>query len=143
MKEDYMKSSNLGTMYRLSFTCAYTKAKEGNNWIIYYNDRWDNKKRIPNKQLLGEKETGKIYDKLKIDVERVFGFLKAHLCFTRFSVRSKERNENELGFAFMEVNIRKLTSRAASISTDFKNKGSKKISVTIFLVTEILFCVRD
>jgi transposase len=74
-----------------------------------------------------EKDTGKIYGKRKIDVEPVFGFLKAHLCFTRFSVRSIQKVENELGFALMAVNIRKFTARTASISGNFKNIRSKKI----------------
>ncbi|WP_254391729.1 IS1182 family transposase [Terribacillus sp. DMT04] len=115
-----------------------TKAKEGNNRKIYYNERWE-KQKAYTQQLLSEKETGKIYGKRKIDVEPVFGFLKAHLCFTRFSVRSKEKVENELGFAFMAVNIRKFTARSASIVRNSKNIRSKKISVTIFLVTEIFF----
>lgn len=59
------------------------------------------------KRLLSEKETGKIYGRRKIDAEPVFGFLKANLCFTRFPERGKEKVENELGSAFMEVNMRK------------------------------------
>ncbi|MFD2628653.1 transposase, partial [Oceanobacillus kapialis] len=34
--------------------------------------------------------------KRKIDVEPVFGFLKANLRFTRMSVRGKSKVENEL-----------------------------------------------
>jgi len=37
----------------------------------------------------------------KIDVETVFGFLKANLRFTRFSVRGKSKDENEMGLALM------------------------------------------
>src|SRR5690606_36547352 len=48
---------------------------------------------------LSEEETGKLYKKRKIDVEPVFGFLKANLSFSRFSVRRKSKVENELGFA--------------------------------------------
>jgi transposase len=46
-------------------------------------------------------------------VEPVFGFLKANLRFTRLSrlsVRGKEKVKNELGFAFMAVNLRKITA---------------------------------
>jgi len=45
-------------------------------------------------KLLGE-TTGVIYRKRKIDVEPVFGFLKANLRFTRFSVRGESKVENE------------------------------------------------
>lgn len=43
----------------------------------------------------------------KIDVEPVFGFLKANLGFTRFSVRGKQGVKSELGFVLMAVNLRK------------------------------------
>ncbi|WP_156482263.1 transposase, partial [Bacillus sp. VT 712] len=47
----------------------------------------------------------------KMDVEPVFGFLKANLGFTRFSVRGKSKVENETGLALMAVNIRKYVAR--------------------------------
>lgn len=87
-----------------------TKAKEGNNRKIFYIERWEQQKAYA-KQLLSEKETGKIYGRRKIDVEPVFGFLKANLRFTRFSVRGKEKVKNELGFAIMAMNMRKYTAR--------------------------------
>ncbi|AHN24308.1 hypothetical protein T479_13620 [Lysinibacillus varians] len=43
------------------------------------------------------------------DVEPVFGFLKANLRFTRFSVRRKSKADNEMGHALM-VNLRKFTA---------------------------------
>ena len=49
-------------------------------------------------------KTGAIYRKRKIDVEPVFGHLKANLRFTRFSVA------NEMGLALMAVNLRKFTA---------------------------------
>src|SRR5699024_6669377 len=45
------------------------------------------------------------------DVEPVFGFLKANLSFTRFSVRGKSKVENGLAFALMAVNLRKYTAK--------------------------------
>ncbi|MFB4165132.1 transposase, partial [Alteribacillus sp. JSM 102045] len=62
------------------------------------------------REKLSETKTGEIYGQRKIDVEPVFGFLKANLRFTRMSVRGKEKVENELGFAFMAVNLRKYTA---------------------------------
>ncbi|MFA9457181.1 transposase [Halalkalibacter sp. AB-rgal2] len=50
--------------------------------------------------------------KRKIDVEPVFGYLKANLGFTRFSVRGKSKVENEMGFALMAVNLRKFTANS-------------------------------
>ncbi|MGD7045356.1 transposase, partial [Jeotgalibacillus proteolyticus] len=63
--------------------------------------------------LLSEEKTGKIYGRRKIDVEPVFGFLKANLGFTRLSVRGKNRVKNELGFALMAVNLRKFAAISA------------------------------
>ncbi|WP_144594477.1 transposase, partial [Priestia flexa] len=76
------------------------------NRRIHYNEKWEQQKKSI-QQLLSEEKTGKIYGKRKIDVEPVFGYLKANLRFTRMSVRGKENVKNELGFAFMAVNVRK------------------------------------
>ena len=97
-----------------------TKAKEGNNRKVYYNEKWEQQKEYIREQL-SNKETGEIYGKRKIDVEPVFGFLKANLCFTRFSVRGKGKVENELGFAFMAVNLRKYTAMNRNQTVDNKN----------------------
>ncbi|WP_229683026.1 IS1182 family transposase [Virgibacillus oceani] len=101
-----------------------TKAKEGNNRKIYYNEKWENQKKYT-KQQLSEKETGEIYGKRKIDVEPVFGFLKANLRFTRLSVRGKEKVENELGFAFMAVNLRKYTAMNTNQPTNKRNNTNQ------------------
>lgn len=100
-----------------------TKAKEGNNRKVYYNEKWEQQKEYIREQL-SNKETGEIYGKRKIDVEPVFGFLKANLCFTRFSVRGKGKVENELGFAFMAVNLRKYTAMNRNQTVD--NKSNPK-----------------
>jgi hypothetical protein len=52
-------------------------------------------------------KNGSLYAKRKIDVEPVFGYLKANLSFTRFSVRGKAKVKRELGFILMAVNLRK------------------------------------
>ena len=102
-----------------------TKAKEGNNRTIRYNEKWEQQKKII-KDLLSDEKTGAIYGKRKIDVEPVFGFLKANLCFTRFSVRGKEKVRNDLGFALMAVNMRKYTAREALLGRATAPKSSKK-----------------
>lgn len=45
------------------------------------------------------------------------------------SVSDKERVENELGFAFMAVNLRKYIGMTAYATTDYKNNPTKKGSV--------------
>ncbi|WP_404458852.1 IS1182 family transposase [Oceanobacillus kapialis] len=109
-----------------------TKAKE--NRKIYYNAHWEQQKEYIREQLSKE-ETGEIYGKRKIDVEPVFGFLKANLRFTRMSVRGKSKVENELGFAFMAVNIRKYTATMQHTSPN----SNKKDSSYHFLITGIFF----
>ena len=69
-----------------------TKAKEGNNRRVYINEKWESQKEYIRKKLSDEK-TGEIYGKRKIDVEPAFGFLKANLGFTRFSVRGKRESK--------------------------------------------------
>ena len=76
--------------------------------------------------MLSDEKTGVIYGKRKIDVEPLFGFLKANLCFTRFSVRGKEQVCNDLGFALMAVNMRKYTAREALLGRATAPKSSKK-----------------
>ena len=65
-----------------------TKAKEGiiQKYIIMKNG--NNKKHTQNNSF--QKKTGKIYIKRKIDVEPVFGFLKANLRFTRMLVNLRK-----------------------------------------------------
>ncbi|MGG1688426.1 IS1182 family transposase [Pseudalkalibacillus sp. NRS-1564] len=102
-----------------------TKAQEGNNRKIYYNAQWEEQKKII-RELLSEEKTGKIYGQRKIDVEPVFGFLKANLGFTRMSVRGKEKVKNELGFALMAVNLRKYTAKITDKAKKNRNKHAKK-----------------
>jgi len=94
------------------FRSECTKAKEGNNRKIFMNPKWEQQKEQI-RTLLSEEKTGKIYGRRKIDVEPVFGFLKANLGFTRLSVRGKDRVKNELGFALMAVNLRKFAAISA------------------------------
>ena len=84
-----------------------SKAGEDMNRTIRMNERFEAQKEyVRNK--LSEEEAGSIYNKRKIDVEPVFGFLKAILHFTRFTVRGIDKVRNEIGIALMAVNLRKL-----------------------------------
>ncbi|SDN73485.1 Transposase DDE domain-containing protein [Psychrobacillus sp. OK028] len=87
-----------------------TKAQEGTNRKLMINEKWEQQKEYVRTQL-SEEKTGAIYRQRKIDVEPVFGFLKANLGFTRFSVRGKSKVEHEIGLALMAVNIRKYAAR--------------------------------
>src|SRR5690625_5211287 len=86
-----------------------TKAAEGRNRKLFYNEKWEKQKEYVREKLSNE-ETGEIYGRRKIDVVTVFGFLKANLGFTRMSVRGNHNVHNELGFALMAVNIRKYSA---------------------------------
>ena len=83
-----------------------TKAEKGRHRQVRVNISWEEQKGQV-KDLLSDQKTGKIYAKRKIDVEPVFGNLKANLRFTRFSVRGKAKVKRELGFILMAVNLRK------------------------------------
>jgi transposase len=91
------------------FRSSCTKAKEGNNRKLMVNEKWEHQKEYVRAKL-SEEKTGAIYRQRKIDVEPVFGFLKANLRFIRFSVRGKSKVENEMGLALMAVNLRKFTA---------------------------------
>ncbi|WP_227995271.1 transposase, partial [Oceanobacillus sp. CFH 90083] len=88
--------------------------------------KWEEQKKMIREQL-SDKEMGKLYGKRKIDVEPFFGFLKANLGFTRFSVRGKPKVDNELGFALMAVNLRRYTASTRLFMylpiNDFKKDG--------------------
>jgi adenine-specific DNA glycosylase len=88
-----------------------TKAQEGKNRKLMINEKWEQQKEYIREKLLDEK-TGAIYRQRKIDVEPIFGFLKANLGFTRFSVRGKSKVENDIGLALMAVNLRKYAVRS-------------------------------
>ncbi|ATH61423.1 hypothetical protein BJD96_13890 (plasmid) [Staphylococcus nepalensis] len=57
--------------------------------------------------------TQSVFSVRKIDVEPVFGFMKAILGFTRMSVRGINKVKRELGFVLMVLNIRKLAAQRA------------------------------
>ncbi|MFS0780390.1 IS1182 family transposase [Bacillus sp. 1P06AnD] len=88
------------------FRSSCTKAKEGNHRILMVNEKWEQQKEYVRAKLSDEK-TSSIYRQRKTDVEPFFGFLKANLHFTRFSVRGNAKVENEMGLALMAVNLRK------------------------------------
>src|SRR5699024_7208163 len=61
------------------------------------------------KHQLSTKENRAIYQQRKVDIETVFGNLKANLSFRRFSVRGARKVKIETGLALLALNIRKFT----------------------------------
>jgi len=114
-----------------------TKAAEGKNRRLFYNEKWEFQKEYVRKKLSNEK-TGEIYGKRKIDVEPVFGFLKANLGFTRLSVRGQSKVHNELGFALMAVNLRKYTA-IKNENDPFPNDDRKNGCVYLLLINTTVF----
>ena len=90
------------------------KSKDGRNRTLRINERLERQKEYVRTKL-SEEEAGSIYRQRKIDVEPVFGFLKANLRFTRFTVRGKEKVRNEIAVALMAVNMRKIASQSLKI----------------------------
>lgn len=87
-----------------------TKAKEGRNRKLKVNKNFQQQKEYVRAKL-SEPKAGAIYRRRKIEVEPVFGCLKANLRFTRFSVRGKSKVENEMGLVLMAVNLRKYAAK--------------------------------
>src|SRR5699024_6130424 len=108
------------------------------NRKLFYNEKWEYQKEYVREKLSNEK-TGEIYGKRKIDVEPVFGFLKANLGFTRMSVRGKLKVHNEMGFALMAVNLRKYTAINNENGT-FSHKNKRKNGcVYLLLINTTVF----
>lgn len=106
---------------------ALTKTKRIRK--IRVNPSWEYFKAKQN-ELLGDSTTGKIYGRRKIDVETVFGMMKASLGFTRYHVRGLSKVKKETSILIMALNMMKL---AASSGKEALKKYKKSIS------TDILF----
>nr|WP_252898244.1 transposase [Apilactobacillus ozensis] len=91
IKENHMLNGQLKPAYNLQIA---TSGQFINNFDIYQNPN-DTRTLIPflnkQKELLLTPKTSDIYARRKIDVESVFGKLKASLRFNRFSVRGIEK----------------------------------------------------
>ena len=89
------------------FRLSCTKVKEGNNRKLRVNEKWEHQKEYVRAKL-SEEKTSAIYRKRKIDMEPVFGFLKANLRFSRFSVRGKIEGGKRNGSSFNGSEIKKI-----------------------------------
>ncbi|GEO79444.1 transposase [Companilactobacillus mindensis DSM 14500] len=115
---------------------AFTK--NGNPRKISINSAWEYFK-AKERKLLSNHQTGSIYGQRKIDVESVFGGLKACLGFKKFSVRGLEKVKREAGIALMAMNIRKLVAKGTNYNC-FINKKKRlvKIKERFSLISSIL-----
>ncbi|SFE52481.1 Transposase DDE domain-containing protein, partial [Enterococcus casseliflavus] len=75
---------------------------------ITVNPSWEYHKE-KQKERLSTPEIQKIYGRRKIDVETVFGFMKACLGFTRYTVRGLEKVRKQTGLLITAINMMKLT----------------------------------
>lgn len=115
-----------------------TKAKSNHKRQIHLNPTWEYFKHYTKDKLSNER-TKEIYKQRKVDVEPVFGNLKANLGVTRFHVRGHHQVTNEIGFALMALNLKKL-----AINWPNQLNGQKiswRLSV-ILIVTKIFFCFK-
>ena len=91
---------------------------------------------------LSVKENRSIYRQRKVDVETVFGNLKANLSFRRFSVRGARKVKLETGLALLALNLRKLNGMKLShLKNHIKNGDSSQLidESPFFLVFRSLF----
>lgn len=89
--------------------------------------------------LLSNPETEKIYKQRKVDVEPVFGYLKAILGFTRMSLRGKSKVKREFGIALMATNKRKMVALIATKKT--LNKRSTGFLFSRTFMSQTLFLI--
>ena len=118
--------------YPLKHQCMNFNSKTNKKIMKNYN--WEYFKAQINKKL-SEPKTKTIYSQRKIDVEPVFGFMKAILGFTRMSVRGINKVKRELGFVLMALNIRKVTTqRAENNQTHYNKDNFYIISIEIVFI---------
>jgi len=73
-----------------------TKAQDGTNRKLIVNEKWEQQKEYVRAEL-SEEKTGAIYRQRKIDVEPVFGNLKANLGLKRFLFVENRRSNKRSG----------------------------------------------
>ena len=79
---------------------------------IYYNHYYEQLKETAREKLLAD-EGKAIYAQRKVDVESVFGQVKANLGFARCHLRGKEKVKTDIGLVLMANNLRKYTKQRA------------------------------
>lgn len=75
---------------------------------LYYNEEYQKLKQAETEKLLSE-EGAAIYAQRQIDVEPVFGQIKAVLGFSRCHLRGQSKVKTDIGLALMANNLKKYT----------------------------------
>lgn len=85
-----------------------TKTPAGSQRRIAINPHWESQKAFVQRKLT-EEDTAIIYATRKLEVEPVFGHLKANMGYTRATVRGIQAVRTEIGLKLMAANLNKLT----------------------------------
>ncbi|WP_353726726.1 IS1182 family transposase (plasmid) [Lactiplantibacillus plantarum] len=104
---------------------------KGNLRRIQVNSAWEYFK-AKQRDLLSTSQTAAIYAQRKIDVEPIFGKMKASLRFHRFSVRGLDRVRKEAGIVIMALNIRKLVTLVANPKSKRIGRETKDRFLVLF-----------
>ena len=110
---------------------------KGNVRRILINEAWEYFK-AKERKLLSAPETGSIYAQRKIDVEPIFGRMKAYLHFNRFSVRGLDKVKREAGLVVMALNILKLTAVGQLRRKNTRSKNGRKAKVRLYVHFQLL-----
>lgn len=105
---------------------------------IEVNEDWEYFK-AQQRELLSSPKTSSIYARRQIDVEPVFGRMKASLGFTKFSVRGKDKVSKEIGIVAIALNILKLVSLRAASNKKEVRKKLRKTKIRFFATFSIIF----
>ena len=108
-------------LFRMYSETSMNELQFKTNKKIMKNYNWEYFKDKINKKF-SELKQKTIYSQRKFDVEPVFGFMKAILCYTRMSVRGINKAKRELGFVLMALDIRKVTAQRAENNQKFIKK---------------------
>ncbi|MDM5047436.1 IS1182 family transposase [Levilactobacillus brevis] len=104
---------------------------KGNLRRIQVNSAWEYFK-AKQRDLLSTSQTAAIYAQRKIDVEPIFGKMKASLRFHRFSVRGLDRVRKEAGIVIMALNIQKLVTLVANSKSKRIGRENKDRFLVLF-----------
>jgi transposase/uncharacterized small protein (DUF1192 family) len=112
--------------------------KGGRVRAIDVNPEWEFFK-AQQREKLSNKTEGKIYARRKIDVESVFGHLKAYLGFTRFTVRGNVPVKRQMGLMLMAMNLGKVAKRMNALLIQRQNKRTKIRNLRDFRVLVLVY----
>lgn len=117
------------------------KTPKGYQRKVNYNPNWDYFKNYVKEQLSSE-IGAEIYGHRKIDVEPIFGRMKAIFGVRRIHLRGQDAVRNELGILLMAMNLTKLAKRLAKASRQKQKTIKNRIEILKYQRISILFLLR-